>query len=247
MPVAMQDGSSAPAPKPVEVLIHNVSHKDLVMSVCHAQDVLAEGMVASGVRCQRAKPAFSAFHPVSRALQRILEGNDSGGTSASVDDLLECPTVEGDVDGSMSKIVAGLRVRVPRGRPLQFSSSREPTARLLTERDVVFQTPLLPLRSPSAASVAETTGDQASTAAVGSDEEEEQDGLAVVAVYFPLISVLVPKWLEISYDKSCRQRVYLISGSCTPRNPDADMSDNSTEATAKLIKMFLSLVYPVPT
>ena len=44
----------------------------------------------------------------------------------------------------------------------------------------------------------------------------------------PLVAVLVPRWLEISYDKSCRQRVYLISGSCTPRDPDADMSDNST-------------------
>jgi hypothetical protein len=243
----MQDGSSAQtAPKPVEVLIHNVSHKDLLMGVCRTEDALTESMAASSGRYRRAKPAFSAFHPVSRALQRILEAKDGSGTAASADDLLECPSVEDNANGNTSMIVAGLRVRLPLGRSLQFSSSREPTARPLTARDVVLQTPLPPPVSLSAASVEDTT-EQAATTPVGSDEEPERDGLAVGAVYFPLISVLVPKWLEISYDKSCRQCVYLISGSCTPRNPDADMSDNSTEATAKLIKIFLGLVYPVST
>ena len=231
MPSAAMHASD-PEPKPVEVLIHNVSHADLVLSVCNADDALAEGMTASSGRFRRAKPAFSAFHPVSRALHRLLEAKDAGSIAASADDLLQCPSVE---EYGSSKIVAGLRVRLPRGRSLQFSSSHEPTARPLTTHDVVLQAPLLP---PAASPPTNPT-------LAGSDEEPERDGLAVVAVYFPLIAVLVPKWLEISYDKSCRQRIYLISGSCSPRNPDADMADNSTEATAKLIKLFLGLVYPV--
>lgn len=231
--------ASDPEPKPVEVLIHNVSHADLVLGVCNADDALAEGTVASTGRCRRAKPAFSAFHPVSRALHRLLEAKDAGGIAASADDLLECPSVE---EYGTSKIVAGLRVKLPRGRSLQFSSSHEPTARPLTAHDVVLQAPLLPPAGPPTTSGGDVSKNPTPA---GSDEEPDRDGLAVVAVYFPLVAVLVPKWLEISYDKSCRQRIYLVSGSCTPRNPDADMADNSTEATAKLIKLFLGLVYPV--
>ena len=240
----MHGSSSTPAPKPVEVLIHNVSHKDLLMSVCRADDTLPDGTVTRSDRCRRAKPAFSAFHPVSRALHRLLEAKEHGGVNvASADDLLECPAIADHLNGSASSIVAGLRVK-QRGRSLQVSSSREPTTRPLTAHDVVLQASLPPPANPSATSAGGATTDATGKFA-GSDEELEQDGLAVVAVYFPLIAVLVPKWLDVSYDKTCRQRIYLISGSCTPRNPEMEMSDNSTEATAKLIKLFLGLVYPV--
>lgn len=241
----MHGSSNTSAPKPIEVLIHNVSHKDLLMSVCRADDTLPDSTVTSSDRCRRAKPAFSAFHPVSRALHRLLEAKEHGESVVSADDLLECPATAEHLNGSTLSIVAGLRVK-QHGRSLQVSSSREPTARPLTARDVVLQAALPPHSDPSA-SPADGASADATGKPAGSDEELEQDGLAVVAVYFPLIAVLVPKWLDVSYDKTCRQRIYLISGSCTPRNPEMEMSDNSTEATAKLIKLFLGLVYPVGT
>ena len=80
----MQGASTAAAPKPVEVLIHNVSHKDLLMSVCRAEDTLAND--SSGhERCRRARPAFNAFNPISRALYRLLEPQDGGSVAASAE------------------------------------------------------------------------------------------------------------------------------------------------------------------
>jgi hypothetical protein len=198
-------------------------------------------------RCRRARPAFNAFNPISRALYRLLEPQDGGSVAVSAEDLLECPSVEqtAATGGGTPTIVTGLRLHTQSGRALQFSSSREPTMRPLTAGDVVLQAPLAAPAPPASPARDEAAAATAAATPAGSDEEQERDGLAVVAVYFPLISVLVPKWLDISYDKTCRQRVYLISGSCTPRDPDADMSDNSTEATAKLIKLFLGLLYPV--
>ena len=215
------------AQKPVEILIHNVSHKDLLMSVCRAEDTVTRDDCDDRSwkeRCRRAKPAFSAFNPISRVLYRQLDPQQGGTVAASAGDLLECPAVDTSgaetAEAGSPTIVTGFRLQLPpKGQPLQFSSSQQPTARPLTQADLVLASPLPPPATPP----------RPAAPAASDEEEEDRDGLAVTAVYFPLISVLVPKWLEISYDKSCRQRVYLISGSCTPRDPDADMADNSTE------------------
>ena len=62
--------------KPLEVLIHNVSHKDLLMTVCRAEHASGDGEL-----CRRAKPAFSSFAPISKAIYRLLDPS-AGGTVA---------------------------------------------------------------------------------------------------------------------------------------------------------------------
>lgn len=69
----------------------------------------------------------------------------------------------------------------------------------------------------------------------------------LAAVYFPLLALLIPKWLmEIEFrgKSNCRKIIYLISGQGTPRDEKARIQDNSTQITAELMKIFLRKVYP---
>jgi hypothetical protein len=67
------------------------------------------------------------------------------------------------------------------------------------------------------------------------------------AVYFPLLAVVIPKWLEeiTAGDSRGRKILFLISGQGTPRDESARVQDNSTEITAKLMKLFLQKEYPM--
>ena len=67
------------------------------------------------------------------------------------------------------------------------------------------------------------------------------------AVYFPLLSVLIPKWLlslESHGRGNCRKIVIVISGRGTPNNPSGNVIDNSTKATGKLAQLFFEQAYP---
>lgn len=65
-------------------------------------------------------------------------------------------------------------------------------------------------------------------------------------IYFPLISVLIHKWInniEESH-KSYNKIIVLVSGRGKPMDETAKESDNSTKYTAKLIQIFLNTSYP---
>ena len=64
------------------------------------------------------------------------------------------------------------------------------------------------------------------------------------AVYFPLIGILMPKWLSSIPTDNANKVVLLITGVGTPASNTGDMNDNSTEYTGKLIEEFLNMVYP---
>ncbi len=72
-----------------------------------------------------------------------------------------------------------------------------------------------------------------------------QDSFHIENVYFPLLAVLIPKWLvNIRSNKHDRNRIVLVSGRGKPIDLKATDSDNSTEYTAQLAKLFLEKVYP---
>ncbi|CAM9477883.1 unnamed protein product [Scytosiphon promiscuus] len=80
--------------------------------------------------------------------------------------------------------------------------------------------------------------------------EELQDGEAyITGVYFPLLSVLMPKWLEQldgngeGADAS-QKTILLVSGVGQPRNEEHRLEDNSTEVTAVLMEAFLRRHFP---
>lgn len=71
--------------------------------------------------------------------------------------------------------------------------------------------------------------------------------VAITAVYFPLIALLLPKWLQVLKEfksDGSQKLVYLISGAGIPRNVSHSIHGNSTEITAKLISLFVQQYYP---
>ena len=74
----------------------------------------------------------------------------------------------------------------------------------------------------------------------------KQDGTQPVAlgVFFPLIAVLLPKWLNHASQRAGRHCVYLISGSGIPREQCHDVAGNSTECVARLMESFIRMVHP---
>lgn len=76
----------------------------------------------------------------------------------------------------------------------------------------------------------------------------------IIGVFFPMLAVLVPRWLTIVAAKNARRGIlhdnqnkkilYLISGAGTPWNTEHDSSGNSTKGVAKLATIFLNQFYP---
>lgn len=66
-------------------------------------------------------------------------------------------------------------------------------------------------------------------------------------MYFPLIALLLPKWVQVLKEfksESSKQLIYLISGAGIPRNEAHSIHGNSTETTARLITLFVQQYYP---
>lgn len=71
--------------------------------------------------------------------------------------------------------------------------------------------------------------------------------VAITAVYFPLVALLLPKWRQVLREfksERSKQLVYLISGAGIPRNEAHSVHGNSTETTAKLLGLFVQQYYP---
>ena len=73
-------------------------------------------------------------------------------------------------------------------------------------------------------------------------------GCLVEYIYFPLVSVLVPKWLTRSRRDKTRRIIYLITGRASPtkkqtNDGDQMINENSTDETGRLIKAFIETYY----
>lgn len=68
-------------------------------------------------------------------------------------------------------------------------------------------------------------------------------GCVIEATFFPLLAVLLPKWLT-KCDASKQKIVVIISGQGTPNDAKSSMVDNSTKFTGVLITKFIEREYP---
>ena len=71
----------------------------------------------------------------------------------------------------------------------------------------------------------------------------------VTAAILPLVATLLPRWLqsmdEVSEPGACpRKLLVLVAGSATPRDGKADPMDNSTERLALIVRRFVNLCFP---
>ena len=72
------------------------------------------------------------------------------------------------------------------------------------------------------------------------------DMMSICGVYFPIMSVVFPMWLERIElrSNSSEKYLYLISGSGQPRSAKQSSEDNSTEGTAQLLETYINHYYP---
>jgi hypothetical protein len=74
--------------------------------------------------------------------------------------------------------------------------------------------------------------------------------MALNAVFFPLLSTLLPRWLSrmdhkhVVSGRKVKKVIVLVSGVGTPRNWTHSINGNSTEACANLMELFLHRLYP---
>ena len=61
-----------------------------------------------------------------------------------------------------------------------------------------------------------------------------KQGCVIEAAFFPLIAVLLPKWLQ-DCDPSKKKIVFIVSGRGTPNDSSSRMVDNSTKFLGVLI------------
>jgi hypothetical protein len=89
-----------------------------------------------------------------------------------------------------------------------------------------------------------------------------QEALQINAVFFPLLATLLPRWLGKIADKfggaqcetklvsaplhtpNVKKVIVLVSGVGTPRNWTHSMNGNSTQTCAKLMELFIQVLYP---
>ena len=210
----------------IEMLIHNISHSDMVLRVEEDPFEAATGQEA---RRYLARPQFNDFMPVSSLINEKLK--------------------EYEGEGALPEVVSvpsKYRVSYPAGLDLRRGGI-SPGVELT--RTVADDAP-----SPSAAwRSLHIKGSKHGFLTGRELAERDSSTPRVVQVYLPLLATVLPEWMR-AVKKRFLQRplgtpqprkvLVLVSGAGQPRDEHANPNDNSTEATGWLMERFVRLVYP---
>lgn len=165
-----------------------------------------------------ARPKFSLFRPTSCLIKTQL---DECATSGKQLRIATCPLTGRGVPDKGS----GSTLQLPVGFDLSES----------------------PIPIPDVGSFRVRGKDSNALSLVNGGGHQPAGSSCITAVYFPLLSLLVPKWKEsivASGDYDCRKMIVLVSGVGTPRNPEHELEGNSTEVIAQMMQMFLKENHP---
>lgn len=191
----------------IEILIHNVSHTDMVMSIFDSYG-LDKSIIA--------RPKFSCFREISSKIESCIR-------EVTLEDL---KTIKHPVYSRETN------ARHPIIRSSNTNQQLDVGFDLLNHQVFIDNIEQLRFRQ----------NDRDKTS-----QRESSSTIKLSAVYFPLLSMLIPKWLnevETRGKSNSRKIVFLVSGQGTPRDESARIQDNSTEITAIIMEMFLKKVYP---
>jgi hypothetical protein len=199
----------------VELLVHNLSHSDIVLSL---NDIGLSKTPNSVI----ARPKFSHFHGICDKILRSV------GPEASVN-----VTTTKLFSRKTGKAVSDDEVAVG----FNFTSNPIVLQDLSTLRFRHDDKNTLLKNST-------TSGDNTEDA----NEKNDNHSCVIENAYFPLIAVLLPKWLG-SIDEDRRNDfnkvVVLVSGRGTPMiQSSGNANDNSTKCTGELIKLLIKQAYP---
>ena len=213
----------------LELLVHNISHADMVVSLRDTRMGADEGSAPG--RTFLARPQFNSFMPISEAIEGEIEAMEARGSRPGV---LTC----------MSKYrvqyPAGIDLDTPGGEggveiiPKPISTGESPPASAAWAQ---FHIKSVDGKSPMGRDLA----------------AEGKSAPRVVAVYLPLLAVVIPEWIRSIKRRALqmppgtpppRKVLVLVSGAGQPRDQKANPADNSTEGTGHIMQRFLKLVHP---
>lgn len=167
------------------------------------------------------RPKFSCYHPVSEQLLNVLSKVESGCSNSSVvrsfERKMDHPNYEFKVHCAETMYPIGIRL----------------------DSSPIFVEDVADFRFKQ--------GDVADGVMEGYKTKRGNWKVYITAVYFPLLALLLPKWKQVLTDhdsNSSKKVVYLISGAGIPRNVNHAVAGNSTEETAKLMKLFVNAYFP---
>jgi hypothetical protein len=262
----------------VEILVHNLSHSDLILKLSSSagsregrNEVGNSGTSTSShgessntsskePEAVIARPKFSAFKPISKAIYSHIYsvGGSNGGGGGSSSGGGGTPGASPPTAAAASAAAAASSSSDTVSASVQIDY-RQPYNRITRTHGNVnvpvgFDLSRCPIEVSDKSGLRFRNEDDALWLA----QQQLDVPAAIEAAYFPLIAVLIPKWLQaINNDSSdCSSDsksaaaagakklvVVLVSGRGQPIS-GAKVSDNSTQYTAKLMKMFLNHCYP---
>ena len=209
----------------MELLVHNVSHADMVLSLReHGPQSVNEEQMPSFL----AKPLFNTFMPISELVVGQLDRLQANGSQPQVLSCMSTYRVQYPLGLDLTGETAGLLMEASTTEP-STSPSRQfhihkSRKELELHRKVEGKRPLSSLES----------------------------GVRVVAAYLPLIAVVIPEWIRSIKRRNLHQPasheprkvLVLVSGAGQPRDERANPADNSTEGVGRIIERFMQIVYP---
>lgn len=183
----------------VELLLHNLSHSDIVFDICNSYLETSNKVIA--------RPKFSRFKQLSEAVYNKVLTEDCRQISS-----LSC-------------------------------SSRDEKKPTLGAVPLGFDLTLHPVCVSDVSSLRFRQDDFKK---MSPPDSVDLPVAMIRMVYFPLIAVLLPKWISNIDESSqdAKKVLILVSGRGTPSDTSANMSDNSTKFTGKLIMLFMQSAYP---
>ena len=231
----------------LEMLVHNVSHTDLVLSLdvpsantTPDKDDDSESESESYCLC---RPRFSAFDAYS---QRLVDFMKHQQYQRREESLIRLPQYERN-DQTKKPEPSSLETATDDEMiPIGFRLRKEGDDDELgdEEDDDSGKNIYRPLRVSSS--------ELNDLRVRGRDQNKVANSscsLNINAVFFPLLATLIPLWQEKIQKKytsslSVKQVVILVSGVGQPRNWTHSVRGNSTQQCAELMKMFLQTIYP---
>jgi cytidine deaminase len=243
-----------PPPKYLELLVHNVSHTDLVLGLDFLDDAATRATNDDEDEANRnyMRPRFSSFDLLCRLVLRQMNDHKddnlselptqttlAAATAIAADQVYYFPRYQRSMDDP--------RYAIREWPVLVGTSSHAPPPRTPTG----FRLPSLALLPPNITheDVRIREGhDEATILAALNDPQRGASALGIRRVFFPLLAAILPVWhrhiAEKEYHSPVKRVLILVTGVGTPRNPNHDVNGNSTQVCADLMRLFLARVDP---
>lgn len=214
----------------LELLVHNVSHTDLVLSL---DGVANENTDTTTTTVENYfRPRFSFFDHYSRLVLESIHKSRSSSTHEQ-DSVVYFPLYERSMDARYSI----------KETPLDCNSP-------MAASGIKLGNPVLLSRENLQHDIRIRGRDQANIQCTLHDETMERIHAKISHVFFPLLAALLPVWEKQIAEKkyhsqaAVKRILILVTGVGTPRNWTHSMTGNSTKTCADLMQAFLAKIDP---